>query len=75
VTDNTVIAEARNSFGSIDRIAKSLITKDIEATLISGGRFWGKLEEVDDIWLIIRGYKCQPILLKKSKVAALVEVV
>jgi hypothetical protein len=75
MSDSSVIAESRNTFGSIDRIAKSLINHHVEATLISGARFWGKLEEVDDIWLVIKGYKNQPILLKKSKLAALVEAV
>jgi hypothetical protein len=67
--------ETRNTFASVDGVVKTSIGKDVEAHLISGVRFWGKLEWVDDIWIIIRGYRGQPITIRKSKVAALVEVV
>ena len=73
--DNNEAALAINNDREDNKIIELLKEKHVEAALESGARFWGILESFDDKWLVIRGYRGQPILLKRRKVAALMEAV
>ena len=57
------------------RIVKSLIGKHVDGALESGSRFWGVLEGFDERWLFLRGYHDQPIIIKRRKMASLMEAV
>jgi hypothetical protein len=72
---NNVAVATKKDFASINEVVKASIGKNVEATLSSGARLWGRLEWVDDIWIVIRGYRGQAITIRKSKMAALVEVI
>lgn len=58
-----------------DKTIESLIGKRVDGSIESGSRFWGTLESFDDKWLYIRGHRGQPILIKRRKLAALMEAV
>lgn len=75
VTETTKAANTTKTFSSIDEMVKSLEGKHVETLLDSGSRLWGVLEGFDDQWLFIRGYKGQPIIVKRRKMASLVEAV
>jgi hypothetical protein len=67
------IADAIKNFSSVDEIIESCIGRHVEGSLESGNRFWGVLEHVDETWLYLRGYRNQPIVIKRKKLAALME--
>lgn len=75
LTHITETTDSTKTFPSIDEAVKSLIGKDVEGALGSGSRFWGMLEGADERWLYIRGYKNQQIIIRRRKLAALVEAV
>jgi hypothetical protein len=72
-----IVAEARKNFPhrEEDNTIGSLIGKRVDGALESGSRFWGTLESFDEKWLYIRGHRGQPILIKRRKLAALMEAI
>ncbi|MEN6600678.1 MAG: hypothetical protein ABFC21_09745 [Rectinema sp.] len=72
---NNVAIATTKTFLPIEEMVVSLIGKDIEGAFGNGSRFWGVLVNADDAWLYIKGYKGQAIVVKRSKLTALMEVV
>jgi len=62
-----------NTFAD-DAIAE-LLNKHVDGALQSGSRFWGVLERFDGTWLYIRGYRGQPIIIRRRTLAFLTEAV
>ncbi len=58
-----------------DQVIESLIGKHVDGALESGARFWGVLESFDEKWLFLRGYRNQPIIIRRRKMASLMEAV
>lgn len=75
MSQNEDVVDTKNTFPSIEGTIESLIGKHVDGALESGSRFWGVLEGADDKWLYIRGYREQPIIIKRRKLAALMEAV
>ncbi len=67
------VVDTRNTFAN-EAIAE-LLGKKVDGALQSGSKFWGVLEKFDDRWLFIRGYKGQPIIIRRRTLALLTEAV
>jgi len=70
---NDVVDATTYSFAN--KAIAELLNKKVDGLLQSGARFWGVLEGFDDRWLYVRGFRGQPIIIRRRTLAFLTEAI